>query len=338
MNESPTYPYALGGPLASARLRSQPEDFIVEEILPFVPSGEGEHHYLFIEKRNCNTQDLARAVAEAAGVPPRQVGYAGMKDKNAVTRQWFSVQLPGRPQTQWSAALSDRFAVLEHCLHRNKLRRGVLSGNRFDITVRDIAANIDDIDARLEQIRYGGVPNLFGEQRFGHGGGNIQLAQDYFEKRIKLSRFKRGIALSAARAWLFNAVLAARVQQGTWNRALAGDVMILQGSRRFFVTEEIDEDIERRVEEQDIHPSGSLWGSGDLPSWGEVAALEQRMADQMPVLRQGLERAGLEQERRALRVCVSELQWHHEAGTLRVQFSLPAGAYATSALRELIRW
>jgi len=232
--------------------------------------------------------------------------------------------------------------VLESVRHSRKLKTGALSGNRFIIVLRDCSDGSlihyrDAVLRRGDEIRTRGVPNYFGEQRFGHGGGNVAAARAMFAGSSQArDRKQAGIYHSAARSLMFNEVLARRVTAGNWDQALDGDAMMLNGSRSFFVPEVADETIRRRLAEGDVHPSGPLWGRGELPTHSGVRELELSVASEHADLARGLEAAGLEQERRALRVIPQEFStaWL-DATTLRVMFALPPGSYATVVLREL---
>jgi tRNA pseudouridine13 synthase len=331
--------YAGGVPSASGVLRRKPEDFRVTEQASVEPDGSGEHVWLWIRKRGENTDHVALLLSKLAGVHPRNIGYAGQKDRHAVTEQWFSVHLPGRAEPDWQALDSATITVLSHARHGRKLQRGTLRGNDFVITVRDIAGTAVDLEQRLQRIRSEGVPNYFGTQRFGAGGGNLRTAMQLFANpRMKLSRNRRSMALSAARSLLFNRVLSRRVADGSWNGVLPGDAMQLAGSHSFFVVETLDAELLQRVASQDIHPTGPLYGSGDSPVRGACQVLEDAVLAGFATFARGLAAAGLKQERRALRLPVSGLcwQWLDEA-TLELAFGLPAGSYATSVLRELVR-
>jgi len=330
------WPHTAVPPLTAATLRAAPEDFVVEEQMPFVLAGAGEHLWLKVRKRGINTEQVAKQLARMAGVTRREVGYAGMKDRHAVAVQWFSLYLPGRADPDWGA-LPDGLTILEGARHTRKLKTGALSGNRFEIVLRDCQGDRAAVLRRSAEIGTRGVPNYFGEQRFGHGGANVAEARALFAGDGKrCDRKQSGIYLSAARSFLFNEVLAQRVRAGNWDVAVDGDAMILNGTRSFFVPETVDDTIRRRLAEGDIHPSGPLWGRGELPTHAATRALEQAVADEHADLARGLERAGLDQERRALRVIPQELQaeWLDDT-SLRLRFGLPAGTYATALLREL---
>jgi tRNA pseudouridine13 synthase len=329
--------HAFGGPVCRGVLRSVPEDFQVREIPPCRPQGAGEHVWLLVRKREANTEWVARQIAGAAGVAMGDIGYAGLKDRHSATEQWFSIRMPGRGEPDWGKLDSPAIHVLEACRHTRKLRRGALRGNRFRITVRSIRGDRFRLQDRLRSVGAGGVPNYFGEQRFGHDGGNLDAAAAMFaDPAVRLSRHRRGLYLSAARSCLFNHVLAARVAEGTWNGVLPGEVVQLAGSRSRFCVGEVDDAIRARAAAMDLHPTGPLWGRGDPPARGECLALEQAVLAPFAAWRQGLERAGLEQDRRALRLPVRALEWSVEGDDLLLAFELPAGGYATAVLRELI--
>ncbi|MGA0588707.1 tRNA pseudouridine(13) synthase TruD [Dyella sp. KRB-257] len=328
-------PFACGGAPLTARLRAAPEDFIVEEILGYDTDGAGEHALLWVEKRGANTDWVARELARFAGVPPVNVGYAGLKDRHAVTRQAFSVQLPGRPDPDWSAFPHAEAKVLAATRHGRKLKRGALRGNRFVLTLRAVQGEREAAERVLQQIAARGVPNYFGEQRFGREGGNLAQARAMFAGR-RMDRGQRSILLSAARSQIFNSVLAARVEQGSWDTALPGEIWSLAGSRSWFGPEPLDDALARRLSQGDIHPSGPLWGEGEPPSTEAVGALERQVAAEHADLAEGLVRARLEQERRALRLMPKDLRWRWpDDATLELAFELPAGAYATVVVREL---
>lgn len=335
---SAALPRAHGGAPIGGALRAQPADFRVDEVLGFEPDGAGEHAFVLIEKTGANTEWVARQLAAAAGVAPMAVGFAGLKDRHAVTRQVFTVQMPGRDDPDWSALAIEGVRVLAATRHGRKLKRGAHRGNRFRIRLRDVSGDRDVAEARLAAIRAHGVPNYFGEQRFGHGGHNVALAQALFGGR-RLPRAQRGIALSAARSELFNALLAARVASENWNRALDGEVWMLAGTHAIFGPEEWSDDLARRLDAFDIHPTGPLWGRGELRSTQAVQALELAAAAAHPTLARGLESAGLKQERRALRLVPADLAHEWEAdGSLVLDFRLDSGAFATTVLRELCDW
>lgn len=330
-------PCAHGAAALAGAIRTTAEDFLVEEVGGFAPSGEGEHLLLEIEKRGMNTAFAAKLIAQWAGVAEMAIGYAGLKDRHAVTRQRFSVQLPGRPVPDLDALQAQGLRVLGHAWHAKKLPRGALAGNRFRLVLRRVQGDAAAIAARLQAIAARGVPNYFGEQRFGREGANVRNALAMFAGQ-RIARAQRTYLLSAARSELFNRVLARRVREGSWNRGLEGEVWALDGSRSVFGPEPWSEALAERLGNFDIHPSAPLWGRGELRSVGVARQVEEDAltGDIAIALRAGLEAAGLRQERRATRLLPGSLEWEHQGDdVLVVAFTLPPGAYATTVLAEL---
>lgn len=334
--QSQDLPRAHATPLPlSGRLRHTPEDFQVEEILGYAPEGSGEHALLWVEKRDANTDWVARELARFAGVPPLDVGYAGLKDRHAVTRQAFTVQLAGKPDPDWSAFPHGEVKVLAATRHTRKLKRGALRGNRFVLVLREVRGDRERAERTLAAIAARGVPNYFGEQRFGREGGNVAQARAMFAGR-RVDRAKRSILLSAARSQIFNAVLAARVERGAWDTPLDGEIWSLAGSRSWFGPEPFGDALAERLARGDIHPSGPLWGQGESPAAGEAGVLEREVAAAYADLAEGLAAARMEQERRPLRLLPKDLHWRWLGDdALELSFELPAGAYATVVMREL---
>lgn len=331
-------PLAYGTPPVSGRVRTRPEDFRVTEILGFTPDGEGQHVLLRVRKTGTNTHYLAERLAAAARIPARTVAYAGRKDRHAVTEQWFSIDLAGRPEPDWHALALPGTEVLEAVRHRRKLRRGALRGNRFVLLLRQLRGDLRACERRLMEIERGGVPNYFGPQRFGRRGDNAARAAEVFRGCTHpRSRNERSMLLSAARSAIFNAVLAARVARGDWSQAHPGDVLQLNGARSWFVLDSQEDPVAaaRRCRAGDLHPTGPLWGRGEPPSLLGIRALEERVAGAHAILARGLEEAGLEQARRSLRLPVADLRWEPAGDRALLSFFLPAGGYATSVLREL---
>lgn len=330
-------PLAFGPAVLSAALRSQPEDFQVVELPAFEASGEGEHLLLTVRKRGQNTVQVAKWLAQWAGVSEMEVSYAGQKDRHAVTEQRFSLHLPKRQSPPLESFAPEGVEVLGAQWHNRKLQRGALTGNRFVITLRTVQGDREAIGARLGQIAARGIPNWFGEQRFGHGGGNVAQALGMFAGR-RVRRDQRSILLSAARSQLFNQVLSARVAADCWDSALDGEVWMLNGSRSVFGPEPYSDVLAGRLADFDIHPSAPLWGEGELRSTAAARELELAAIDDVVAhkLRAGLEAAGLRQERRALRLKPDALGWSWPAeDVLELRFALPPGCYATAVVHEL---
>lgn len=330
-------PYAHGGPVAQGRIKDEPEDFVVDELLGFQPCGDGEHVFLRIEKRGENTEYVASQLARFANVSRRAIGYAGLKDRHGVTTQWFSVHRPGTSEPNWHGLTTSTIIVRECVRHHRKLKKGALRGNRFEITVRELDATPDRLTEHLRQIARLGVPNYFGPQRFGRDGQNLIQAESLFRGERKTNdRHLDGIYLSAARSHIFNQILAYRVDHHSWNRAIPGDVFMFTGSQSIF-KDLLTPEIRCRIEKLEIHPSGPLWGKGISAATEEALAIETSVAGNHPLLCDGLAARGMDMARRSLRLSVSSLQWDFlEAGVLRLSFVLPAGAYATAVLREVV--
>ena len=259
----PDWARAHGEPVCAANIRTAPQDFVVDELLGFDPDGDGEHDFLVIRKTNANTAWVARQLARHAGIPAKDVGYCGLKDRHAVTTQAFTVRRPDREGTDWDSFAAEGVAIIDSSRHGRKLRRGSHAANRFKITLRgdEVAANAEALKDRVAVIGAGGVPNYFGEQRFGHDGGNIELAYEVLAgKRVK--RDTRSIAISAARSFLFNHILDARVRDGSWNQLLDGERANLDGSGSVFDVTTVDDELRERCEQLDLHPTATLWGDG----------------------------------------------------------------------------
>lgn len=332
----PEWAWALGRPLASGIIRTEPEDFRVSELPLVTPDGVGNHLWLEIEKRGANTNWVARRLAAAAGVKSRDVGFAGMKDRHGVTTQWFSIGLQEANSDDWPNWEIEGVRVLQAQRHGRKLRRGTLAGNRFEIVLRDFDGPPAELAERVERAAATGVPNYFGPQRFGRGGSNVQKARAWLEHGGRIRRETRSIYLSSARSFLFNRVLSFRVEQGNWNRLLDGEIAILDGRRPIFECSLPDAELERRCVEMEIHPTGPLAGrGGTLPVSDAAETEDEALADEQPLVG-ALSAAGLDAARRALRLRPRALEVETGENRVSLRFELPPGAYATSLLRELV--
>ncbi|WP_437884179.1 tRNA pseudouridine(13) synthase TruD [Pseudomonas sp. LRF_L74] len=330
-------PRAHGPACGRAVLKASAEDFQVDEVLDIPLSGQGEHFWLWVEKRGLNTEEAARRLAKAARVSQRDIGYAGLKDRQALTRQWFSLHLPGKADPDLTGAEDDSLRILKTVRHSRKLQRGAHSANGFTLRLTGLEADKDVLEARLLQIKAQGVPNYFGLQRFGFEGGNVLGALEFAERQeLPVQRNLRSRLLSSGRSYLFNRVLTQRVEQGTWNQAQVGDLLAFTDSRSFFACEAKDLD-DPRLAILDLHPTGPLWGEGDSPAVAAAQLIEQTTAAERPMLVQWLGKAGLAHERRILRLPIDGLSWHYPApDVLQLQFVLPAGCFATVVVRELV--
>lgn len=370
-------PYAFGKPQAQAVLKQYPEDFLVDEELGFELSDEGEHIWLLVEKRLLNTADILQHFSRIFRLKERDIGYSGLKDKQAVTTQWIS--FPAKAFYTWAEESFDGFSLplfnqacmalpfvllegsdsdlesgsdldsdsgiekgswikLRQCrLHSKKLKRGSHKTNRFTLTLRDFEGDKAEVETRLAKIQQQGVPNYFGSQRFGNEQRNLDRARDFFNGQTHTKKRRTiGLWLSAARSYLFNAVVAKRVEQASWNTLSVGDVAGLAGSKSVFVVENVDDVILKRLNEGDIHPTAPMFGAGDSLAAGDVDALENDVLGKYSIFTTGLIEQGLKMERRKMRLFVDNLSAKWCDNALEISFSIEVGAYATVVIRELL--
>ena len=331
-------PTAHGTPPATGRIRVEPEDFRVEEVLGFEPDGAGTHLLITVEKRGANTGWVAGQLARAAAVPVHEVGFSGHKDRQAVTVQAFSVPSPvDEPLEPILAHAGEGYRVIAVARHGRKLRPGSHRANRFALRIRDLQGDRAAVEACLQKISTAGVPNYFGPQRFGRDGSNLRRAREWSMGGAPLrDRSQRSFALSAARSHLFNEVLAARVRRGDWDRLLPGEAVILDGKRSFFAAPAVEPELVERARSMDVHPSGPLAGRGTVAATAEALTVEGRALVGEAALLDLLNAQGLEHERRALRLPVRECRWNFEGDALQFEFTLPRGTFATAVLHELL--
>ncbi|MFY8273034.1 tRNA pseudouridine(13) synthase TruD [Pseudoalteromonas sp. SSDWG2] len=322
--------YLYGKPSATAVFKQQPEDFIVDEELGFELDGSGEHVCLHIIKRGINTVALAKRIAKLAKTSPKNVSFAGQKDRQGVCSQWFSVPVPVKTNIDFSALNDEQVFVAKQVRHGRKLRTGCHRGNRFTITLRDVS-NPLDVLSRINAVRQG-VPNYFGEQRFGHGGHNLTMAQRMFDGEVIRDRKLRSMVISAARSYIFNAIVSLRVAEHGLAKTLRHEVFMLSGSNAFFNDAITVENI-RRLVEGDIELSAPLAGKGDKGLVDE----EKNWLKPYQNWVEGLADIGLKTERRMLRLYPENLtvKMPNET-TIELGFSLKKGCFATAVLRELV--
>ena len=342
-------PQPIQPPLKRAIYKAHTTDFVVNELLPLEFTGEGEHLWLHIQKSGMNTAYLAKLLSEWADIPLRDVGYSGLKDRHALTTQWFSLRIPKKqlPDSEFAPvdiSTNESVTILEQQWHNKKLNRGTHRANQFIITLRniefaDVEASLSmqapapeqllsakqAVEQHLTTISQSGVPNYFGPQRFGRSGNNIREALSLFtrpvpearpqpnkSKRKRIPREQNTMELSAARSLIFNEILAARVRDGSWNTGLDGEVFNLAGSGSIFSSDEIDETLRIRLRSGDIHPTAVLWGTDNEKVSGKAAAIEADIVAQNPLLTQlatGLEQRDIKAQRRALRLPIEVLSW-----------------------------
>ncbi|ASP49854.1 tRNA pseudouridine(13) synthase TruD [Cognaticolwellia beringensis] len=331
----PAFSYLYGKPKSTGLLRRHRSDFKVCEQIPFEPCGEGEHLFIHIRKTGANTAFVAKQLAQYFSVKESLVSYAGLKDRFAVTEQWFGVHVPGKQSYDLSDLNIEGVEVLSSKRHNKKLRIGGLDGNRFEITLRDVT-DIDELVRRWHVISNFGVPNYFGEQRFGINGGNIEKALGLFSGQKVKDKKKRGMYLSAARSLIFNEMISQRIEQQTFDNLVSGDVLMLAGTQSVFLADVIDESLTSRLAEHDLDITAPMWGAGELMTTGDARVFEQSIADEQQAFCEGLPRFGLKQERRRIRLTIKDTDIKVDNNVVTLSFFLPAGAYATTIMRELI--
>ncbi len=325
--------FAYGEPGACGQIKHVPDDFSVEEKLGFDLTGEGEHLFLLIEKKLLNTEEMHKIIAKTLKLPFKSISYAGLKDKFAKTSQWFSVHLPGIDDPDLSGLNTDNYRVLQTMRHNKKLKVGALKENRFIIKIHNFEYDKNELTARIERIKAQGVPNYFGPQRFGINGRNLDRAKEVLlENKQFKDRHLRGIYYSAARAFLFNQILNVRVRADNWNLPIAGDLMMLNGSHSVFQINAVDETTMRRVSEGDVFPAAPLWGVGKELLTDQAFECQQLALNDWQDWCLALEQHGLQKLYRSLVLIPERFELQENI----VSFSLPAGAYATVVLRELM--
>lgn len=327
--------YLFDKPQITGKLRTKISDFKVVEILPYSPCGEGEHLYIYLRKTGANTNFVARQLAKYFNVKENLVSYAGLKDRFAVTEQWFGVHLPGKKEYDLSDMAIEGVEVLLSKRHNKKLRIGSLLGNRFELILRDVS-NIEALTERWQKIVNKGVPNYFGEQRFGINGGNIPKALDLFAGNKVRDKKIRGIYLSAARSYVFNHIVSERIKNKTFDQLSTGDVCMLAGTQSVFKAPEITAELNQRLIEKDIDITASIWGAGELMTTDNALLLEQSVTDKFPEICAGLSKFGLKQERRKIRLSLTQANLTSNLNGVTLTFMLPSGSYATTVLRELL--
>jgi tRNA pseudouridine13 synthase len=331
------YPY--GEPHQTGAIKSQVDDFRVVENLGFEPCGEGEHLFLCVEKTNFTTQDLIEQIAREFSVKPRDIGYSGLKDKLAVTQQWLSVHLPGQMNSV-EMPCSSHYNLLQHGWHNKKIRAGSHRSNSFEVMVRGVADLSDQTQHQIDDVKAFGMANYFGEQRFGARQDNVERAIHSFtnERRArKLSRTKRSLYISALRSFLFNQILSRRIEQNFWHQPLLGDVYMLSGSHSLF-SDDIDDNILKRYQQQDISSAVSLYGAGSSLLSETALALEEAVFHQYSEIVECLSAQKVKLQMRTTRVAVESFDVTHDsdAQALKVSATLPSGCFFTTLLKHFI--
>ena len=337
MIEALVYPY--GDATIKGTIKSQATDFKVDEDLGFEPDGEGEHLLLQIEKVGLSTHELIDRIAADFKLKPRDIGYSGLKDRHAVTRQWLSLRLPGQSGHE-NAPESADYRILKQGLHRRKLKPGTHRRNHFEVTIRNLSAFSSVTQNQIDLIRCKGMANYFGQQRFGSKQDNVGRALGVFgseRKTRKISRSKKSLYLSALRSHLFNQILSRRIEAGYWSEPADGDVFMLAGSQSIFY-EPINQDLIDRFDQQDISSTVSLYGTGNRMLEGRALALEDQVLAEFEEIRDCLSQQKTHLAMRATRVVVENLKFAYSDAeqTLTIVATLPRGSYFTTLLNHFL--
>jgi tRNA pseudouridine13 synthase len=327
------YPY--GDALAGALMKSKPEDFEVEEVLGFEPDGEGEHLFLWIEKVGLTTPELVSRISRDHGLEARLFSHSGLKDKHALTRQWLSLHLPGKADP-FDTPSGAGYCVVRQLRHSKKLRPGTHRANLFRLRLRQVAALADATRQQIDEVATHGFANYFGQQRFGRDQNNPRQALSHLRQR-RLSRSRRGLLLSSLRSYLFNRILARRIELGYWAEPLPGDVFMLRGSHSIF-SDEVDAELIERYRRLDISSCASLYGAGQSLMSGEALAIEQAVFESNAEMTDCLQRQGARLQMRPIRAAANDFSYCYDAarGVLELEFELPTGSYATSLLSHFL--
>ncbi|MDH3630511.1 MAG: tRNA pseudouridine(13) synthase TruD [Gammaproteobacteria bacterium] len=328
------YPY--GQPVTAGILKSKPNDFRVCEELGFEPSGEGEHLFLLVEKEGLSTHELISRVASDYSLDPRLIGYSGLKDKHALTRQWLSLHMPGKKPPA-ELFQGNGYQVLRQASHNRKLRPGTHKYNSFQVHLREVGDLPDKTREQISAVTRQGFANYFGAQRFGRQQDNVTQALEQLPGR-RLTRSRKSILLSSLRSHLFNRILAQRISLGHWELPLEGDVFMLRGNRSIF-SETLDDRLVERFRALDISSTASLYGSGQVLLTGEPQAIEAQVFAEYDAITRCLDQQGARLQMRALRAVVDNFSYDYDAGdqSLLLKLDLPAGCYVTTVLDHFIK-
>ena len=318
----------------TALLKAECADFVVKEQLGYDMSGDGEFVAVKVRKTDCNTLFVGEQLAKFAGISTRNMSYAGLKDRKAVTEQWFSLQMPGQPTPDFSQFSLEGVEILDVTRHQRKIRIGSLQGNHFEILLRN-AEETDELKVRLDFLAKNGFPNYFTEQRFGRDGNNLTQALRWANGEIKVKdRNKRSFYLSAARSDMFNLILSKRIELNLAQQILVGDVLQLNGSHSWFVVDESEDlaQLQQRLAQQDVLLTAPLIGEEEK----SAVDFEHEIFAQHQALFALMRQERMKAARRPILMQPQQFQWQFEPNGLRLQFDLPAGSYATALIRELV--
>ncbi|WP_314878708.1 tRNA pseudouridine(13) synthase TruD [Haemophilus parahaemolyticus] len=327
--------YLLGKPQQAGRLKAEFADFIVREELGYPLAGEGEFVAVKVRKTNANTLFVGEQLAKFVGISVKNMSYAGLKDRHAVTEQWFCLHLAGKETPDFSAFECEGVEILEVTRHNRKIHTGALEGNYFELLLRDVEKT-DELKQRLNQLQAVGFPNYFTEQRFGRDGHNLTQAQRWASGEISVKdRKKRSFYLSAARSEVFNLVVSQRIADQQMQTVLLGDYLQLAGSNSFFEVKVEDlVQSQQRLDENDVLLTAPLIGENSLEQKGNER--EKAIVAQHENLISLMKKERMNAARRAILCKPQDLHWQFEPEGLRLIFFLNSGSYATGLVRELI--
>ncbi len=329
--------YLSGKPVAKAKIKAKPEHFKVVENLGFDFTGSGEHLMVRVRKTGENTSFVANELAKACGVKSKDVSWAGLKDRHAVTEQWLSVHLPKGETPDFNEFLAayPSIEILATDRHNKKLRPGDLQGNSFELTLSEVT-DVSDVLQRLESISKTGVPNYFGAQRFGNGGNNLDEARRWGRENVRTrNQNKRSLYLSAARSWIFNQIISERIEQSIFSMLVEGDIALASGERVDVDTNNIA-DLNEKVARGAVGISAAMAGDNQLPTSAKALELEQPHLDAEPDLMALIRGNRMRHERRAISLMPENLEWEAQDDNILLRFALDAGCFATSIVRELV--
>lgn len=327
--------YLLGTPQQAGRLKAEFADFIVREELGYPLAAEGEFVAVKVRKTNANTLFVGEQLAKFVGISAKNMSYAGLKDRHAVTEQWFCLHLAGKETPDFSTFECEGVEILEVTRHNRKIRTGALEGNYFELLLRDVVET-DELKQRLSQLQAVGFPNYFTEQRFGRDGHNLTQAQRWASGEISVKdRKKRSFYLSAARSEVFNLVVSQRIADQQMQTVLLGDYLQLAGSNSFFEVKAEDlAQSQQRLDENDVLLTAPLIGENSLEQNGNER--EKAIVAQHENLIGLMKKERMNAARRAMLCKPQDLRWQFEPEGLRLKFFLNSGSYATGLVRELI--
>lgn len=329
--------YLTGKPTATGKIKALPEHFQVNELLGYEFAGSGEHLMIHIRKTGENTSFVANELAKACGVKSKDVSWAGLKDRHAVTQQWLSVHLPKGETPDFSEFLAQypSIEILETTRHNKKLRPGELAGNHFTVTLSEVS-DVESVLKRLDSIAKTGVPNYFGSQRFGNQGNNLEEARRWGRDNVRTrNQNKRSLLLSAARSWIFNNIVSARIEKGLFNQLIDGDLVQIEGQQQL-VDSANKSMLEEQVSQGHAYITAALAGDNELPTRDDALSLEQPHLDEEPDLMALIRGNRMRHDRREISLKPQNLTWHSTEDSVTLSFSLDSGCFATAIVRELI--